>query len=292
MNFIEILQQKALETVDLITDPVARAKAIADLLAAPLATVPFELDTKAANKPEEVKPPKAAKASKTKKAEKSEEVKVADEAPKVVEPAPQPVVEAKPEPVAEEVPVVEAPAPEIVAKVKATVEKVEPYMPVEGETAEQRQERQAVLVKVFGDMKLNEVLGDTEKKKFFAAEIKAIGAFRNFFLAKFGISFDAEGNEHTESGYTSQQVDETIHHYVHECDETGEKWDEIKVDKFITVFIPYMMNIYTLFSSYTDEQILAAGRRMIHNDNFSLGRINHENIDALQYLLNPEAKIG
>ena len=292
MKFKEIMMAKAIETVDMITDPVARANAIVQFLNAYVDENTVDLDMPE-TKPTE-KPAKAVK-PKNKKETKVEDSKPAAEAEKA---APEPVAKPVPEPepvakAAEEAPVIEAPKPETVEKIKETVEKVVPYEAKEKETADERQERQSVLVKAFGSVTLGEILADPEKKRYFGAELKAIGAFRNFFLKKFGITFDEKGVEHNAGSFTSQQVDNTVHHYIHECgDETSADWKDIKIDKFITVFIPYMMSLYSLFANYTDEQILEAGRKMTRKSDFSLGRINHETIDALHYILDPEAKLG
>ena len=301
MTFKEIMMAKAIETVDMITDPVARANAIAQFLKAYVdESIDLDAAVTEAAKPVEEKPSeKPAKAikGKTDKKTKAEPSKPAPEADKPKEAAPEPVNAPAPEPVAkavtEEAPVIEDPKPETVEKVKDAVEKVEPYEAKDKETADERQARQAVLVKAFGGETLGEILTVPEKKRFFAAELKAIGAFRNFFLNKFGITFDENGVEHNAGNFTSQQVDNTVHHYIHECgDETSSDWKDIKVDKFITVFIPYMMSLDTLFATYTYEQIIEAGRKMTRKSDFSLGRINHETIDALHYILNPEAKLG
>lgn len=303
MTFYELLLAKATETIDQITDPVAKAKAIADFLAMPVEITSYEVDAAVEAKP--VAEEKAAKPAKSTRAKKTEAKPVAEAVQPVVE-AVKPAAEETPaaavaetvnehapdpKPV-EKAPEVVEPAPEVVAKVKEAVEDVKPYVASGKETAAERQARQAVLVKAFGDLKLGEVLSDPEKKSFFTSELGAIGTFKNFFMKKFGITVDENGVEHNATQYTLKQVEATIFHYIHECDESGETWRDVKIDKFITVFIPYMMNLYNLFSTYTDEQINEAGTKMLNGGHFTMGRINHSNIDALYYILNPEAQLA
>ena len=286
-NFTETLMNKFLAAVDEIKDPAVRAGVIANVLVGRTASVgAIETIETAALK--EAAP--VVKKSRKKDAAPAYDGSAAVAAspvtpePAVVTPAAAPIPEAKAE---EAAPVIVKPeaTPEQIANVEKAVKVPEPWLPKKGETAEERQNRQAALIANFGDMTLAEINKDAKVKPYFVVELNAITEFYKLMLKVFGVSYDEAGKEIDAGQFTAADVLQLVHHYIKEADESAENSGQVKVDKLLTKFCPYLISLYTLFNNYTGEQIDEAGMKMLGSKEFRKSRINIKNIDALLAIL-------
>ena len=141
--------------------------------------------------------------------------------------------------------------------------------------------RTVTISKAFADEKIQELL---------AVEFESLGAFREQIMKCFGIELTENANgeivETSESGITAEQVEKLLQYYMHEADETADDCGSVKLDKFLTRFIPYMVTLYQIYS-YSCDKISAAGQEMTDSkSDFGAGQININNAEALLCVLN------
>lgn len=250
------LMQKAFDSINKISDPIECVNAIALILPY---TAGFEADMVV--KAEAEAEPKA-KAAEPKKAEAKEH---------------KPLTMVKP--TAEEV-----------AKVEKAMEEEEILPPVAGETKEAIEKRRLQVIKKYGDMPISKAFADEKIQELLAVEFESLGAFREQIMKCFGIELTENANgeivETSESGITAEQVEKLLQYYMHEADETADDCGSVKLDKFLTRFIPYMVTLYQIYS-YSCDQISAAGQEMTDSkSDFGAGQININNAEALLCVLN------
>lgn len=259
-DMFNALMQKALESIGKINDPVECVNAISQILpyvAGLEGNMAFK-DTVAEAEPEE----KKTKAAEPKKAEAKEHKPL-----KMVKPS-----------------------AEDVAKVEKAMEEEEILPPQEGESKEAIDKRRLQVIKKYGDMPISQAFADEKIQELLAVEFESLGAFREQVMKCFGIELtenaDGEIVETSESGITAEQVEKLIQYYMHEADESADDCGSVKLDKFLTRFIPYMVTLYQIYG-YSCNQICAAGQEMTDSkSDFGAGQININNAEALLCVLN------
>ena len=183
------------------------------------------------------------------------------------------------------------PTAEDVAKVEKAMEEEEEILPpVAGETKEAIEKRRLQVIKKYGDMPISKAFADEKIQELLAVEFESLGAFREQIMKCFGIELtenaDGEIVETSETGFTAEQVEKLLQYYMHEADETADDCASVKLDKFLTRFIPYMVTLYQIYG-YSCDQICAAGQEMTDSKaDFGAGQININNAEALLCVLN------
>ena len=277
----EILASKVIDAVEAIQDPVEKAKAIGKFM-----EILKDKDVEGVVTPVKVK---AAKQQEEKAAAAEEEfVKEMDGTYNV-----KPKKAAKVEKPAD---VLNLPKSEPLEMVKPNKEKVEAIkakieeadvltLPSENDTEETVKLRRSLLAKKYGDMTIEEAFGDPEVSQYLTVEIESMSAFKEQLMKCFEIEavYNDDGAiEYISKGtVTIDQIDSLIHHYIHEADPKAEEYSKVKLDKFLTAFIPYMIHLYGIYS-YTPDQIAEVGREaMDEKEDFSVADINIHNAEAL-----------
>lgn len=281
----EILASKVVDTVEAIKDPVEKAKAIGKFM-----EILKDKDV------EEVVTPVRVKAVK-----QQEEKAAAAEAEIVKEL--NGTYDVKPKKMAKvEKPsdVLNLPKSEPLEMVKPNKDKVEAIkakleeadtltLPSENDDEETIKRRQVVLAKRYGDMTIGEAFNDPEVGQYLTFENSYMSAFREQLMKCFQI--EMEENDEGEIEYVSKgevtidQIDNLIHHYIHEADSKAEDYTKVKLDKFLTAFIPYMAHLYAIYS-HTPDQIAEVGREaMDEKEDFSVADINIHNAEVLKMVL-------
>lgn len=182
------------------------------------------------------------------------------------------------------------PTAEEVAKVEKAMEEEEILPPVAGETKETIEKRRLQVIKKYGDMPISQAFADEKIQELLAVEFESLGAFREQIMKCFGIELTENANgeivETSEIGFTAEQVEKLLQYYMHEADETADDCGSVKLDKFLTRFIPYMVTLYQIYG-YSCDQICAAGQEMTDSkSDFGAGQININNAEALLCVLN------
>ena len=139
-------------------------------------------------------------------------------------------------------------------------------------------------------MPISKAFADEKIQELLAVEFESLGAFREQIMKCFGIELtenaDGEIVETSETGFTAEQVEKLLQYYMHEADETADDCASVKLDKFLTRFIPYMVTLYQIYG-YSCDQICAAGQEMTDSkSDFGAGQININNAEALLCVLN------
>lgn len=162
-------------------------------------------------------------------------------------------------------------------------------LPSENDTEETVEMRRVALAKKYGNMAIKDAFSNEDVSKYLTFELDAMNTFREQLMSCFDV--EAKVNDAGEVTYiqhgevTADQIDELIHHYIHEADPGAQDYSEVKLDKFLTVFIPYMIRLYKIYS-YTSEQIAEIGNEVMDADgDFNCGDINIHNAEALLMIL-------
>ena len=281
----EILASKVVDTVEAIKDPVEKAKAIGKFMEIlkdkDIEGIVTPVKAKAAKQQEEKAA--AAEAEIVKEMDGTYDVKP-KKASKVEKPSD----------------VLNLPKSEPLEMVKPNKEKAEAVkaklaeadvltVPSENDDEETIKRRQVVLAKKYGDMTIGEAFNDPEVGQYLVFENNYMSAFREQLMKCFEI--EMEENSEGEIDYVSkgavtiEQIDSLIHHYIHEADPKAEDYTKVKLDKFLTVFIPYMAHLYAIYS-HTPDQIADVGREaMDDKEDFSVADINIHNAEVLKMVL-------
>lgn len=277
----EILASKVVDVVEAIKDPIEKAKAIGKFM-----EILKDKDVDGVVTPVKVK------------ATKQQEEKVAAAEAEIVKEL-DGTYDVKPKKIAKvEKPsdVLNLPKSEPLEMVKSNKDKVEAIkakleeadtltLPSENDTEETVKLRRSLLAKKYGDMTIEEAFSNPEVSQYLSVEIESMSAFKEQLMKCFKI--EAVYNDDGEIEYISKdtvtidQIDALIHHYIHEADPKAEEYSKVKLDKFLTAFIPYMIHLYGIFS-YTQDQIGEVGREaMDEKEDFSVADINIHNAEAL-----------
>lgn len=181
------------------------------------------------------------------------------------------------------------PNKEKVEAVKAQLEEADILtLPSEDDTEETVKLRRSILAKKYGDMTIEKAFNDPEVGPYLSVEMEAMSAFREQLMKCFNIEVEENGDEieYVSKGeVTIEQIDNLIHHYIHEADMSAEDYTGVKLDKFLTAFIPYMVHLYTIFG-YTQDQIGEVGREaMDEKEDFTVADINIHNAEALKMVM-------
>lgn len=170
---------------------------------------------------------------------------------------------------------------EVKEEVEVTYELTDPKI---DDTEEEIAARQVAIVKKYGDKTLYEAFSDENISKYLVRELNGIDALKDVIMACFGITTDANGVEHSESGISSDIIDELIRFYIKELEPGVENYTEVKLDKFITKFVPYMKVLYKIYQ-FDRNQISEGGQAMMDGAAFQPDSINIDNAEALLCVL-------
>ena len=101
--------------------------------------------------------------------------------------------------------------------------------------------------------------------------------FRLRLMEAFDVKVDENDNQIGESGFgvTKEQVDGLIHHYIKEADKNAKDYGEVKLDKFLLVYIPYMIQLYEIYGHKIDDIMKAGNTMMQLTDGFTAANIRH-----------------
>ena len=177
-----------------------------------------------------------------------------------------------------------------VKEVKAAVKELEEEtitLPSDNDNEETVTLRRGLVAKKYGSLTLKEAYADAEVAKYISHEVESLSAFRFRLMETFDVKVDENDNQIGESsfGITKQQVDGLVHHYIKEADKNAKDYSEVKLDKFLLVFIPYMIQLYEIFSHKVDEIVKAGNTMMQMAEGFTAANININNAGALVLVL-------
>lgn len=147
--------------------------------------------------------------------------------------------------------------------------------------------RRALVAKKYGNLTLKEAYSDEEVAKYITREVEALTAFRYRLMEAFDIKVDENDNQVGKSslGITKEQVDDLVHHYIKEADKNAKDYGEVKLDKFLLVFIPYMIQLYEIYGHKIDEIVKSGNTMMQMTEGFTAANININNAAALVLVL-------
>lgn len=160
-------------------------------------------------------------------------------------------------------------------------------LPGDGDNEETVTLRRALVAKKYGSLSLKEAYSNAEVSKYITREVEALSAFRLRLMETFDVKVDENDNQIGESsfGVTKEQVDELIHHYIKEADKNAKDYGEVKLDKFLLVYIPYMIQLYEIYGHKIDDIMKAGNTMMQLTDGFTAANININNAGALVLVL-------
>ena len=160
-------------------------------------------------------------------------------------------------------------------------------LPADDDNEEKVALRRALVAKKYGGLSLKEAYSNAEVAKYITREVEALSAFRLRLMEAFDVRVDENDNQIGESGFgvTKEQVDGLIHHYIKEADKNAKDYGEVKLDKFLLVYIPYMIQLYEIYGYKIDDIIKAGNTMMQLTDGFTAANININNAGALVLVL-------
>ena len=160
-------------------------------------------------------------------------------------------------------------------------------LPADDDNEEKVALRRALVAKKYGALSLKEAYSNAEVAKYISREVEALSAFRLRLMEAFDVRVDENDNQIGESGFgvTKEQVDGLIHHYIKEADKNAKDYGEVKLDKFLLVYIPYMIQLYEIYGYKIDDIIKAGNTMMQLTDGFTAANININNAGALVLVL-------
>ena len=290
INYYKELMDLALQSIKKIENDTEKVDAISKILPCTFIVEDEETSTPEpiSSVKEEVKPKRGRKSSK--KEEKVEEQVVAETTTSEEMPS-EPIVDEKLA-IDEEIKAEEKkplamvkPDPVKVEEIKEEIQKTyELTLPSAEDTEEEIEARRIAVVKQYGDMTLHEAFSDENIAKYLEREHNSISVLKQTIMDCFGIVIDDNGNETSESGISSDQIEQLIYFYIQELDPSAEDYTQVKVDKFVTKFVPYMKTLNEIYKFNRDE-ISEGGRAMFDVEDFTPDTINIDNAGPLLCVL-------
>ena len=262
MNAYETVVKKAIEAADHIKEADAKVHAYCCILGY-LKEKDVKLDGEA---------PGAAPAKESRKAKAAE-----------------PKADAKPENKAKPLELKKPEAKEVkeLESVVKTLEEETITLPGDNDDEETVTLRRALVAKKYGDLTLKEAYSNEDVTKYITREVEALSDFRFRLMEAFDIKLDEKDNQVGESGYgiSKEQVDGLVHHYIKESDKNAKDYSEVKLDKFLLVFIPYMVQLYEIYGHKIEEIVKGGNTMMQMSEGFTAANININNAGALVLVL-------